>query len=424
MTAMEYISPYIDDCLCGALLFLCAYWVYRFFAPDDLLRDRSATRRRSLMGALMLWQCIIIFYSQVVWWLGISTLPHIKQLMFQLDTVSIPLIVLVFTDLTHRKTVSWSLALWHVLPFALFACVGALLQRRVLLHIEVAYLAVYLSVFLPITIRSWIRYNRLLRDNFGAIEPFRPAWSLLTGIELAVLLCNWVACYLSEADIVWQLYFVIAFCMWAGVCRRVYAMIVAYETATSDPEAAMAFLSAAESLHPDADSTDDVPDDVSHVPGYAADAQKQTLYEALQEAVNRLSERPALSQPVDEAKQRRQQQAVERFRSQLIQVCEEPKLFTNEDITRLTLSDLMGISAASFTRMLNRATGKTFYQYINDLRIDYAEQLLRDFSVSIDRIPQMVGYKSTARSTFYRAFFERHHCTPSAYRKSVEIAVQ
>ena len=59
----------------------------------------------------------------------------------------------------------------------------------------------------------------------------------------------------------------------------------------------------------------------------------------------------------------------------------------------------------------------SFYEYINSLRMQYAEELLRDPNFPLDAIPLEVGYKH--RSTYYRVFGEKFGCTPTEYRAKV-----
>ena len=98
-------------------------------------------------------------------------------------------------------------------------------------------------------------------------------------------------------------------------------------------------------------------------------------------------------------------------------MCEDTKLYTTEDLTREDLSRAMMLNHSYLTRRLKSATGKTFYEYINSLRMQYAEELLRDPNFPLDAIPLEVGYRH--RSTYYRVFGEKFGCTPTEYRAKV-----
>lgn len=106
------------------------------------------------------------------------------------------------------------------------------------------------------------------------------------------------------------------------------------------------------------------------------------------------------------------------FLKRLKEVCEDTKLYTTEDITREELARAMMLNHSYLTRMLKSATGKTFYEYINSLRMNYAQELLADPEFPLDAIPLEIGYKH--RSTYYRVFSDYFHCTPSEYRSRLQ----
>ena len=120
------------------------------------------------------------------------------------------------------------------------------------------------------------------------------------------------------------------------------------------------------------------------------------------------------AQPIEEV---RELSKDELFLKRLKEVCEDTKLYTTEDLTREELSRAMMLNHSYLTRMLKSATGKSFYEYINSLRMQYAEELLRDPNFPLDAIPLEVGYKH--RSTYYRVFAEKFGCTPTEYRAKV-----
>lgn len=62
-----------------------------------------------------------------------------------------------------------------------------------------------------------------------------------------------------------------------------------------------------------------------------------------------------------------------------------------------------------------RLRGTTFSRYINSMRLNYAEKLLRMTSKPVSEIVSACGFSD---ATFRRAFYDRYHCTPSEYRRS------
>ena len=91
------------------------------------------------------------------------------------------------------------------------------------------------------------------------------------------------------------------------------------------------------------------------------------------------------------------------------------KLYLNP---RLKLSDVAlqaGTNRTYLSNYFNHTLNTTFYDYVNGLRLDHAEQLLLQSSDSQTLIAEQSGFNSL--STFRRQFYQRHHCTPDAFRQ-------
>jgi AraC-like DNA-binding protein len=67
-------------------------------------------------------------------------------------------------------------------------------------------------------------------------------------------------------------------------------------------------------------------------------------------------------------------------------------------------------------------TGVTIKDYIEGLRLEAAELLLRERAISIFDVAASVGYYHP--QTFYRAFQRKYGCTPAAYREKHGPALQ
>jgi AraC-like DNA-binding protein len=101
-------------------------------------------------------------------------------------------------------------------------------------------------------------------------------------------------------------------------------------------------------------------------------------------------------------------------------VMKEQKLYKNPNFSLNDLSEAISESRNSISAALNQSLNKTFYQYINECRIEEASDLLADKSLlnySIEGIATQSGFKSM--SVFYRFFKEIHSVTPAVYRKNL-----
>lgn len=89
------------------------------------------------------------------------------------------------------------------------------------------------------------------------------------------------------------------------------------------------------------------------------------------------------------------------------------KNFT-EKITLEDVSSVASMTSISFNRFIKKRTGKTFVNYINDIRIGYAARWLVEKDMSISEIAFKCGFNNIAN--FNRSFKSIKNRTPSQYR--------
>ena len=88
-----------------------------------------------------------------------------------------------------------------------------------------------------------------------------------------------------------------------------------------------------------------------------------------------------------------------------------------EDITVNTVAESLCISASSVSHIFSARIGMNFCDYVNSLRLQEAEELLRNKNYSVTQVANLCGF-STIR-TFNRAFLKKHGASPSVYRKTL-----
>tara|TARA_R110000868_G_scaffold178979_1_gene418904 strand:+ start:8946 stop:9824 length:879 start_codon:yes stop_codon:yes gene_type:complete len=86
----------------------------------------------------------------------------------------------------------------------------------------------------------------------------------------------------------------------------------------------------------------------------------------------------------------------------------------DKKITLAEASELVNMSQVSFNRFMKKRTGKTFVDYVNDVRIGYAAIRLVEKDISISEIAFNCGFNNIAN--FNRVFKKSKNCTPSQYK--------
>ena len=76
---------------------------------------------------------------------------------------------------------------------------------------------------------------------------------------------------------------------------------------------------------------------------------------------------------------------------------------------------MIHLSVSAFCKFFKRASGKTFSDYTNEIRIAFACQLLIETDMSISEIATASGFDSM--SYFNRVFLKKKKIQPAAFRK-------
>ena len=88
----------------------------------------------------------------------------------------------------------------------------------------------------------------------------------------------------------------------------------------------------------------------------------------------------------------------------------------HDDITTEGASKMLSFDPSYFCRVFKQATGATFTEYLNFVRICKAEKMLARSDVSVLEISEAVGFSSV--SYFNRIFKKYKSCSPRFYRSA------
>ncbi|GGF37432.1 helix-turn-helix domain-containing protein [Echinicola rosea] len=105
---------------------------------------------------------------------------------------------------------------------------------------------------------------------------------------------------------------------------------------------------------------------------------------------------------------------------QINAVFQDKKPFLNPDFNLDQLAKELDTSKVKITQALNIHLGQSFYQFVNSARIEESKNLLQ--RPNEDNLT-VVGYESgfKSKSTFYKYFKEATGCSPSDYKKSLQL---
>lgn len=90
-----------------------------------------------------------------------------------------------------------------------------------------------------------------------------------------------------------------------------------------------------------------------------------------------------------------------------------------DKLTMQVVAENCYVSQWHLSKLLSKHTGKNFYDILNDVRIGEAIRLLKDSSLRIGSIGEMVGYTDSAH--FARTFKKMTGKSAAEYRNSMEL---
>ena len=91
----------------------------------------------------------------------------------------------------------------------------------------------------------------------------------------------------------------------------------------------------------------------------------------------------------------------------------------NNYIKKLKVEDaaeLVNMSVVSYSRLMKQRTGKSFVDFVNDIRLGYAKRALMETNRSVSEVGYNCGFNNL--SNFNRIFKKKQNCTSSEFREN------
>ena len=103
------------------------------------------------------------------------------------------------------------------------------------------------------------------------------------------------------------------------------------------------------------------------------------------------------------------------FAARLEECMSQEEAFLNRKLTLSELALRVGTNRTYLSNYINQTLNLTFFDYINNWRLNYAKDLLVSTNLKLVVIAERSGFNSL--STFRRCFLHQFNLSPSAYRK-------
>lgn len=275
------------------------------------------------------------------------------------DLMSLPLYNAVITELTRPGWITRRIIVRQCLMFAVFPLLLIVTRLPLFYFLDLALVAVYFIWGTVVAVRNIRNYNALMRERFSYEENINLHWLLYITVAVLAIFLLWIIDNFSvSADLQ-------GFCMlatlicWGMLTRFVY-------------------------IH------ESILDELPLRPRHDAETDAET-------------DTPPL--PDDSA---------ETLRRKVHALFHEDHIFLNPRLKLSDVASLAGTNRTYISQFFNRTNGSSFFEYVNQLRVEYACHLLSTSTAPLGEIAEMSGFNSLA--TFHRVFSKMRGCSPAAFR--------
>lgn len=118
---------------------------------------------------------------------------------------------------------------------------------------------------------------------------------------------------------------------------------------------------------------------------------------------------------IEEMSRRESEGHYETERKVITQAKQYVKTNLGKDITLQEVADHVYLNPVYLSRLFKKETGKSFTDYVTELRMNQAAHLLRNTNMKIYEICEQAGYRDVRH--FYKLFKKYSSCSPSEYRE-------
>ncbi|BAP32045.1 quinolinate synthetase A [Chryseobacterium sp. StRB126] len=123
------------------------------------------------------------------------------------------------------------------------------------------------------------------------------------------------------------------------------------------------------------------------------------------------------SDSVDVKRKLMPNEELERIKTQLENIMETQKPYLDSELNLIKLAEMVSVSTHHLSYVINTGCQKNFFQYVNEFRVEHAQQLLKDSEskLSILGIAYESGFNS--KTSFNTTFKKVTGQTPSEFKK-------
>lgn len=317
------------------------------------LRNKTDNRLHRITGWILLVWVMQSLKDIILIWYPTVKYEYLHHIFVLIDMTAVPTCAFLLFELTHPGSMHLRRALLHEVPYALFLLTYIFRPSDLVYESAIAYAVIYGLSVMTYILFEIPAYHRRLKQNYSYSKNISLHWLYVILLFFVFFLAAWSLSSLYYSKLNDTLYYLFICINWSLISFFINRQEKVISSLVNAP----------------------LVTDVS------LPQNGNCKY---------LSE------------------------EQLHQIVVEERLFLNPRLTIIDLAKALGTNRTYISKYLNSVLNTTFFDYINQYRLTYAEQLLQQTKTPIEEISTLSGFNS--HSTFRRSFTKRYGCTPSQYR--------
>ena len=345
----------------GMAFMFFAYISYR------MLRDKNHTRIQSILGYLFIfWAALeakdlFIDYNE-------AQCSYQNNVLFFIDSWAVAGCSFYLLELVSPGWMNLKRMLSLLSPFMAITLLYIVSGWQMVFYLYILFILLYSGAIVLVVAYAARRYQKYIRNHYSYSENIDVAWLKKATVILALCLSVWI--FTSIYITAWgdSIYYLLSIFLW-------FIILYYSEYQISIP----------------------IPNNLKG---------------------NLLAQEPREEEDDDRTEDQEDYNYTYIFKEELQKVMEEEQLYLNPKLTINDVANAIGTNRTYLSAYFNNELSITFYDYINNLRIEKMSKPLLSvypFTMNIDEIAERSGFNST--STFRRAFLKNMGMTPLQYRK-------
>lgn len=281
-----------------------------------------------------------------------GTSEYTWMIMTATDMVAVPMYAFILTELCHPGTLRLMTMAVHEIPFVVLPALFAITRHTAFYYADVTWAAIYGAGYAVWAVLSIPKYHKRLKQRFSYDENINLNWLRTILISFFAILSLWILDCLVDDFNIEAVYMLGALVIWMFICYFIYKH----------------------------ESVIDELVELSPAPDSRSEEESDT----------------------------------DELRIRIRHLFETEKIFLNPQLKLSDVATLAHSNRTYISRFFNNSHGKTFFEFVNEYRINYAMTLLRTTAERIETIAEQSGFNS--RQSFHRVFSKIAGCTPEQFR--------